>query len=117
MTTSGEPIVITSRFAWANLKLTLGFTRNVLAIPVAYWPLLGSFAWKFFAFKTELDSFHVGAVAYLAELVFSCYTASYSVGAVVALHFWAFLTSDSAHTNLHDKSLRYCEAVNAPLSI
>lgn len=99
--------MITSRFAGANLKLTLGFSRNVLAVTVAYWSLLSGFAWKLFAFKAELDSFRVGAVADLAELVFSCYTARCSIGAVVTLHFRAFLTSDTAHTNLHSKSLGY----------
>lgn len=109
--------MITSRFAGANLKLTLGFSRNVLAVTVAYWSLLSGFAWKLFAFKAEPDSFRVGAVADLAELVFSCYTASCSIGALVALHFGAFLASDTANTNLHDKSLGYFEAVYNLLSI
>lgn len=88
-----------------------------MAVTVAYGSLLGGFAWKLFAFKAEFDSFGMGAVADLAELVFSCYTTSCSIGAVVALHFGAFLTSDTANTNLHNKSLRYYEAVYDLLSI
>lgn len=54
------------------------------------------------AFKAEFYAFGVGAVADLAEPVFSCHAACRSVGAGAFLHFGAFLTSDTANTNFHN---------------
>ena len=72
-----------------------------MAVTIAYGALLGSFAGEAAAFKTELDSFGVGAVAYFAELVFACYAADGSVGACAFLHFWAFFAGNSTDTNFH----------------
>ena len=72
-----------------------------MAVTVADGALLGGFAWELFAFKAEFDAFGVGAVADLAELVFSCHATNCSVGACAALHSGAFFTSDTANTNLH----------------
>jgi integrase len=52
-----------------------------LAVTVAYGSLLGGFAGELFAFKAGFYAFGVGAVADLAELVFSCHAACRSVGA------------------------------------
>jgi hypothetical protein len=70
-----------------------------LTVTVAYWPLFGSFTWEIGAFKAEFDTFGVGAVANLAEFVFSCHAANATVWAGAFNHFWAFLTCDSANTN------------------
>jgi hypothetical protein len=72
-----------------------------LAVPVAYWPLLGGFAWELFAFKTEVDAFGVSAVADLAELVLPCNATDSAVWACVALHSGTFLAGDTANTDFH----------------
>jgi len=70
-----------------------------LAVTVAYGSLFSSFTGELGAFKAEFYAFVVGAVADLAEFVFSCHAASATVGAGAFHHFWAFLTCDSANTN------------------
>jgi hypothetical protein len=76
-----------------------------LAVTVAYGSQLGSFARELFAFKAEFDSFGVGAVADLAELVFPCNTADRSVWTGARSHFWAFFACDSANSNFHSNHL------------
>jgi hypothetical protein len=74
-----------------------------LAVTIAYGTLLGGFAGKLWTFKAELNAFGVGAVAYLAELVFACYAADGSVWAITLLHFGAFLAGYSTDTDFHFK--------------
>jgi len=59
----------------------------------------GSFTGELAAFKAQFYVFGVGAVADLAELVFSCYATVWTCWAGAFLHFWAFLACDSANTN------------------
>ena len=75
--------------------------RDVLTVAIAYGALLGGFAGKFATFKTERDTFSVGTVAYMAELVFACYAADVSVRACAFLHFGTFFASYSTNTDFH----------------
>jgi hypothetical protein len=105
--------LLNSRFAGGNLKLTIRFAGNVLAVPVAYGSLFGGFAWKLFAFKAEVYSFGVGAVADLAELVLSGHATGCAVGACAALHSGAFLAGYTANTDFHRLAFSLLELVCA----
>ena len=84
-----------------------GFARKVLAVAKTYWTLLGGFARKLFAFKTKFYSFYMGAVADLAEFVFSCNAADFAIRTCATLHLGAFLACDSTNANLHSNHYYY----------
>ena len=71
-----------------------------MAVTVAYGSLLGGFAWELVAFKAEFNTFGVGAVADLAELVFPCNAANAPLGQV-PFAFLGIFHSDSTNTNFH----------------
>ena len=75
-----------------------------MAVSVADGSLLGGFTGEAAAFKAKFDAFGVGAVADLAELVFPCNAARFSVGACALLHLGTFLAGNTANTNPHTQT-------------
>jgi len=96
-------MVATFRFISAGhfRRCSESFSGYELAVVVCNRPLLRGVAREFRALKTDSDAFLEGTSRDRAHLVFLWSASLGSVRALVLGHQRAFLTGDSAHSNLH----------------